>query len=164
MTNLLLLLVMLLLLLLRDRRRHRRRLPCVASCLSLLQGVGSLAVLPEVVEAVSGRAKVIVDGGFCRGTDIVKAIALGADGVALGRLTGLALAGGGEPALIRALDLLAEELWSAVGLLGCTSLSLLTPKHLSEVTHLGDPPHVFSAFPHLDRSIAEHQSGQQAKL
>ena len=117
---------------------------CCCCCLSLLQGVGSLAVLPEVVQAVSGRAKVIVDGGFCRGTDIVKAIALGADGVALGRLTGLALAAGGEPALVRALDLLAEELWSAVGLLGCTSLRLLNSKHVVEVAHLGDPPHVLS--------------------
>lgn len=128
------------------------------------QGVGSLAVLPEIVQAVSGQAKVIVDGGFCRGTDIVKAIALGADAIALGRLTGLALAAGGVPALVRALDLLAEELWSAVGLLGCTSLSLLTPKHVTEVAHEGDTPHVFSAFPHLNRSFAEHQSDQQPKL
>ena len=65
--------------------------------------------------------------------------------------------------LVRALDLLAEELWIAVGLLGCTSLSLLTPKHVTEVSHLGDPPHVFSAFPHLDR-IAEYESGQLPKL
>ena len=65
-----------------------------------LQGVGSLDVLPEVVETVSGQAKVIVDGGFCRGTDIAKALALGADCVALGRLTGLALAAGGEPGTI----------------------------------------------------------------
>ena len=57
-------------------------------------------MLPEVVEAVSGRATVIVDGGFCRGTDIVKAIALGADAVAIGRLTGLALAAAGEPGTI----------------------------------------------------------------
>lgn len=128
------------------------------------QGVGSLAVLPEVVQAVSGRAKVIVDGGFCRGTDVVKAIALGADAVALGRLTGLALAAGGVAALVRALDLLAEELWSALGLLGCTSLSLLTPKHVAEVAHLGDPPHVFSAFPHLNRRLTEYQSGHQPKL
>jgi hypothetical protein len=65
--------------------------------LLLLQALGSLAVLPEVVEAVGGRATVIVDGGFSRGTDIVKAIALGADAVAIGRLTGIALAAGGVP-------------------------------------------------------------------
>ena len=68
--------------------------------LMLMQGVGSLDVLPEIVETVSGQAKVIVDGGFCRGTDIAKALALGADCVALGRLTGLALAAGGEPGTI----------------------------------------------------------------
>ena len=62
--------------------------------------MGSLDVLPEVIATVSGQAKVIVDGGFCRGTDIAKALALGADCVALGRLTGLALAAGGEPGTI----------------------------------------------------------------
>jgi hypothetical protein len=59
------------------------------------QGVGSLDVLPEVVEAVGGRARVIVDGGISRGTDVVKAVILGADAVAVGRLYvyGLAAAG-----------------------------------------------------------------------
>ena len=53
-----------------------------------------MAVLPEVVKAVDGRAKVIVDGGFLRGTDIVKAIALGAELVGIGRLHCYALAAG----------------------------------------------------------------------
>ena len=59
-------------------------------------GKGGMAVLPEVVEAVAGRAEIIVDGGFLRGTDIVKAMALGANAVGIGRLQGLALAAGGE--------------------------------------------------------------------
>jgi isopentenyl diphosphate isomerase/L-lactate dehydrogenase-like FMN-dependent dehydrogenase len=50
------------------------------------QGVGSIDVLPEVVEAVGGRACVIVDGGIHRGTDVVKALILGADVVSVGRL------------------------------------------------------------------------------
>ena len=119
-------------------------------------GVGSLDVLPEVVEAVGGRATVIVDGGFSRGTDIVKAMALGADCVAIGRLTGIALAAAGTDGLIRALDLLAEEMWIALGLCGVTSFAALTPKHVREVAPLGAAPHVFSAFPHLEKSIAEY--------
>ena len=68
------------------------------------QGVGSIEVLPEVVEAVGGRAKVWVDGSITRGTDVVKAIILGADCVVVGRLYvyGLAAAGGpGRRAAVR---------------------------------------------------------------
>ena len=60
-------------------------------------GRGTLDVLPEVVRAVAGRARIIVDGGFMRGTDVVKAIALGADIVGIGRLTGCGLAAAGAP-------------------------------------------------------------------
>ena len=52
------------------------------------QGVGSIDVLPEVVEAVGGRARIIIDGGISRGTDVVKALILGADAVACGRAGG----------------------------------------------------------------------------
>ena len=55
-------------------------------------GRGSMHVLPEIVDAVAGRAKIMVDGSFCRGTDIVKAIASGADLVGIGRLQCWALA------------------------------------------------------------------------
>jgi hypothetical protein len=61
-------------------------------------GRGALDVLPEVVKAVDGRATVIVDGGFMRGTDVVKGIALGAQVVGLGRLTCMGLAAAGENA------------------------------------------------------------------
>lgn len=108
-------------------------------------------------QAVGGKATVIVDGGICRGTDIVKAMALGADCVAIGRLTGIALAAAGTNGLIRALDLLAEECWIALGLCGVTSFAELTPKHVREAPPLGPAPHVFSAFPHLEKSIAEYK-------
>ena len=49
-------------------------------------GRGSMHVLPEVVEAVAGRAKILIDGSICRGSDIVKAIAVGADLVGIGRM------------------------------------------------------------------------------
>src|SRR5215470_9445499 len=60
-------------------------------------GRGSMDVLPEVVAAAGGRAKVIVDGAFARGTDVAKAIALGADCVGIGRLECLGLAAAGTP-------------------------------------------------------------------
>ena len=59
-------------------------------------GLGSLDTLPEIVQAVNGRARIILDGGVQRGSDILKAVALGADVVALGRLQGWGLAAGGE--------------------------------------------------------------------
>jgi glycolate oxidase len=111
-------------------------------------GLGSAAVLPEVVRAVSGKAEVWVDGGFMRGSDVVKAIALGASTVGLGRLTGLALAAGGAPGLVRALELLEDEIRICLGLLGVTSLAELTPRHLAPAPAV-NLPDTFSAFPHL---------------
>ena len=61
-------------------------------------GRGSMDVLPEIVDAVGGRAKIIIDGGFYRGSDVVKAIALGADLVGLGRMQCYGLAAAGRPA------------------------------------------------------------------
>ncbi len=111
-------------------------------------GLGSAAVLPEVVKAVNGKAQVWVDGGFMRGTDVVKAIALGAKTVGLGRLTGLALAAGGVPGLVRALELLEDEIRICLGLLGVTSFAELTPQHVVAAPAV-TMPDTFSAFPHL---------------
>jgi glycolate oxidase len=96
-------------------------------------GKGGIAVLPEVVEAAGGRAQIIVDGGFMRGTDIVKAMALGAHAVGIGRLQGLALAAGGEAALVRALELLEDEVRRCLGLLGVTSFAELDRSFLAPV-------------------------------
>jgi isopentenyl diphosphate isomerase/L-lactate dehydrogenase-like FMN-dependent dehydrogenase len=109
-------------------------------------GLGSIAVLPEVMQAVKGRAEVWVDGGFMRGTDIVKAIALGARTVGVGRLTGLALAAGGVPGLVRALEIIEDEVRICLGLLGVTSYAELTPGHLTRASAVR-PPGTFSAFP-----------------
>jgi isopentenyl diphosphate isomerase/L-lactate dehydrogenase-like FMN-dependent dehydrogenase len=111
-------------------------------------GLGSAAVLPEVVKAVNGKAEVWVDGGFMRGTDVVKAIALGATTVGIGRLTGLGLAAAGVPGLVRTLELLEEEIRTALGLLGVTSYSELTPRHLAAAPSV-TAPDTFSAFPLL---------------
>ena len=111
-------------------------------------GRGSFAVLPEVVAAVRGRAKIIVDGGFCRGTDVVKAIATGADLVGLGRLYCYALASAGAPGVQQMLALLTEEVTIALGLLGVPSLDQLDPNCLVPA-HPVVAPTVHSAFPHI---------------
>ena len=99
-------------------------------------GKGGMAVLPEVVEAVAGRAEIIVDGGFLRGTDVVKAVALGANAVGIGRLQGLALGAGGADALVRALELLEDEMRRCLGLLGVTSCAELDASYVAPAAPL----------------------------
>src|SRR6201996_757353 len=113
------------------------------------QGRGSMHVLPEIVAAVKDRAKVMVDGSFCRGTDIVKAIILGADLVGIGRLQCWALAAGGEAGIGRMLELLEDEIIRCLGLLGVTKFAELDKSYLHPATPT-NLPHVFSAFPLLD--------------
>ncbi len=86
-------------------------------------GRGAMHVLPEIVDAVKGRAKIMVDGGFCRGSDVVKAIASGADLVGIGRMQCWALAAAGETGVVRMLELLEDEVIRALGLLGATSFA-----------------------------------------
>ena len=93
-------------------------------------GRGSIDVVPEVVEAVGGRAEVLVDGGFLRGTDIVKAIALGATAVGVGRLTGFGIAAGGASGITRMLELLLGEVRTCLGLLGVNRLAELDARYL----------------------------------
>ena len=93
-------------------------------------GAGSIDVLPEIVAAAAGRAEIIVDGGFCRGTDVLKALALGADAVAVGRLYGFGLAAAGRDGVLRVLELLHDELERAMGLSGVNTLSELNPSYV----------------------------------
>jgi 4-hydroxymandelate oxidase len=79
----------------------------------------SVTMLPEVVEAVGDRAQVLLDSGIRGGTDVLRALALGASGVLVGRPLLWALAAGGRPAAEQALDLLAGELRDALALAGC---------------------------------------------
>src|SRR5713101_7315747 len=112
-------------------------------------GRGSMDVLPEVVAAVAGRAKIIVDGSFCRGTDIVKAIVPGADLVGIGRMQCFALAAGGEAGVVRLLELLEDEVIRCLGLLGVRNFAELDKAYLHAATPT-NLPHVFSAFPLLE--------------
>lgn len=88
-------------------------------------GRGALDVLPEVIAAVAGRSKVFVDGGFSRGSDILKGIALGADLVVVGRLYLYALAADGANGIVRLLELLEDEVTECLGLCGAPSFAQL---------------------------------------
>ncbi len=88
---------------------------------------GTIEVLPEVVAAVDGRAEILWDGGVQRGTDVVKALCLGARAVGVGKMLGWALAAAGEAGLKRMLELMDLEIRTAMGLMGVTSLSQLNP-------------------------------------
>jgi glycolate oxidase len=109
-------------------------------------GLGSIAVLPEVLAAVGGRSQVWVDGGFMRGADVIKAIALGAQCVGLGRLACLGLAAAGVPGLVRTLALLEEEIRVCLALIGVTSFAELTPRHLAPAPPVMEAG-MLSAFP-----------------
>ena len=98
-----------------------------------LDGVPStISVLPEIAAAVGDRLQILFDGGIRSGLDVVKALALGADGCVLGRAWAYALAAGGEAAVTHVLDILRKEMQVAMALTGCTRLSDL---HESKVIH-----------------------------
>lgn len=117
-------------------------------------GRGAAAAIREIVDAVEGKAEVWVDGGFMRGIDLVKAIALGANAIGLGRLQGFALAAGGIPAMVRALELLENEVISALGLLGVTSLAELNESYLAAAEPIPAGLNAITLltrmYPHLD--------------
>ena len=93
----------------------------------------SATLLPEVVEAVAGRMEVYVDGGIRRGSDVVKALALGARAALAGRAPLWGLAADGEAGARRVLELLRDEIELALALCGCTSPAAVTPGHLGTI-------------------------------
>jgi L-lactate dehydrogenase (cytochrome) len=91
-----------------------------------LDGVApTIQVLPEVVSAVGDRTEVLMDGGIRRGSDIVKAICLGARAVLIGRAYSYGLAAAGEEGVTRAIEILRTDLLRTMALLGCPSLGAL---------------------------------------
>ncbi len=97
-----------------------------------LDGVRSaISALPQVVDAVAGRAEVIIDGGVRRGTDVLKAIALGAKACMIGRPYMYGLAARGRPGVTQALELLRNEIDLALALTGCGSRSELNRSSLN---------------------------------
>ena len=87
--------------------------------------ISAISALPDVVAAVGERAEVILDGGVRRGSDVIKALCLGAHSCMIGRAWLYGLAAGGEAGVARSLDILIKEIDLAMALLGRTSLSEL---------------------------------------
>jgi isopentenyl diphosphate isomerase/L-lactate dehydrogenase-like FMN-dependent dehydrogenase len=116
---------------------------------------GSLATidaLPEIVEA-AGDAVVMIDGGFRRGSDIVKALALGAKGVLVGRATLYGVAAAGEAGASRAIDILRVEVDRVLALLGCHNIAELGPQHVALVDRIGGQHH-------LSRDAGMHEAAE----
>ena len=111
-------------------------------------GRATIDMLPEIVDAVGGKAEIILDGGIVRGSDALKAIALGARAVAIGKLQGWGLGAGGQAGLVRVLEILESEIVTTMGLLGITRLDQLNSSYLCKVQPLL-PAHEMSAFPHM---------------
>jgi len=96
-----------------------------------LDGVpATLDVLEEVVEAVAGRADVLIDGGIRRGADVLKGLALGARAAMIGRPIVWGLAADGEEGVADVLRLLQDEIALGLALLGCTSPAEVTRSHI----------------------------------
>lgn len=108
----------------------------------------TIDMLPEIVAAVGGKAEIILDGGITRGSDALKAVALGAKAVAIGKLQGWGLAAAGQAGLVRVLELLESEIVTTMGLLGVTRLDQLDAARLCKVQPM-EPTHEMSAFPHM---------------
>jgi len=83
----------------------------------------TLEALPEIVEAVQGRIPVLMDGGIRRGTDVLKALAIGAKAVLIGRPPLWGLGSFGQAGVSRVLEMLQTELALAMGLSGCPNLA-----------------------------------------
>ena len=102
-------------------------------------GWGALESLPEVVDAVNGRVPVMVDSGFRRGTDLFKALALGADAVGIGRAYIWGLAAFGQAGVEKVLDMLNAELAMVMGQVGAGSLAAIGTQHIGLRGRRGNP-------------------------
>ena len=98
--------------------------------------VSTIEVLPEIAVAMAGRGELLLDGGVRRGTDIIKALALGAKAVMIGRPVLWALASAGEEGVKQALTMLKQELDLTMALCGCANLSEIGPDLLKLPLHM----------------------------
>ncbi len=110
--------------------------------------LGSMSCLPEITKVVAKKIPVVVDGGFNRGSDIVKAMIAGADMVGLGRIQCLGLGADGQQGLVRVLELLELEVKLCMGMLGIENWSQVESS-MMQLAPLVGSPHVLSAFPLL---------------
>ena len=104
-------------------------------------------MLPEVVAAVNGQAEVLLDGGIRRGSDVVKALCLGARAVLVGRAYAYGLGAAGGPGVARAIEILQADVMRTIKLLGCPTVTALNESYI-------DVPSEWSATPLIrgDRS------------
>ena len=109
---------------------------------------GAIELLPEVVSQARGKAQFVVDGGFARGTDVLKALARGAAMVGIGKLQALALGAAGERGVARLLEILETELTVSMKLLGVRTCDDLDGTYLQPATPMAAPG-VLSALPLL---------------
>ncbi len=122
-------------------------------------GRGALACLPEVADVARGKVPIVIDGGFSRGTDVLKALGLGADIVAVGKLQGWALAAGGSDGLVRSFEILEAEMKMNMGLLGVNKLSEITPAHFFHGAPVMNEPSNTSPFPVTTEAFRRWDSG-----
>ncbi|MBI4339348.1 MAG: alpha-hydroxy-acid oxidizing protein [Chloroflexi bacterium] len=108
-------------------------------------GLGTMDMLPEIVDAVGGKADIVVDGGIQRGSDVLKAVALGAKAVAIGKLQGWGLGAAGAAGLVRVLEIMEDEVVSAMALLGVTSVDQLNRSYVCRAEPVTSP-HEMSAW------------------
>jgi (S)-mandelate dehydrogenase len=113
-----------------------------------------IEVLPEIVDAVGKQLTVIVDSGFRRGSDIVKALALGAQAVLIGRATLYGVAAGGEAGAHRALGILRDEIDRIMALIGVRTVEELGPHllHFTDPVAFRRTPHARAELRLLDAS------------
>jgi len=109
-------------------------------------GRASIESLADVAEAVAGRTTIVVDGGIQTGSDVLKALALGADLVAVGKLQCLALTAGGAAGVAAMLEVLEDEIVTQMGLLGVNDVSELSPRLLRDTipSELPEPADAWS--------------------
>jgi glycolate oxidase len=111
---------------------------------------GALSVLVEVAERLNPRLPIVVDGGFMRGSDVLKAVALGASAVAIGRMQAYALGANGATGLVRLLEILENEMRCSMAMIGATRLTQLNRSYLERT---GPPAGGPDPFPLLPDSI-----------
>jgi glycolate oxidase len=117
------------------------------------QSIGTMDMLPRIVEAVAGRSEIILDGGVLRGTDVVKALALGANAVGIGKLQGWGMAAGGVEGLVRTLELLEEEIRMAMALIGVTCVEQLDASYVEKTDPVYAPHEMSMWAPLADERI-----------
>lgn len=112
-------------------------------------GFGGADLIQPISEVVKNKSKIFFDGGVCRGTDVVKAISLGADCIGIGRLQCYAAAANGREGLNKMIDILTHEILVCMRLLGVNCLGDLNSNYVKKDISISDPS-LISSFPLIE--------------